>query len=231
MATDKKELMQQNDRSQAMQSTNFSAINIPVREEFIQNLNTKPEQVTRENGVDTVPISHLETTLDEVYFGLWETENFRFQVIANEIVGTIDLKVFDPQMRVWIKRSGSAAVMIRQKKDASITDIGAKIKNGLSMDFPKLESMCLKAAAKRLGKKFGRDLNRKFEDEYEPVNTYDIELDAIKDKLEAKLNACTNLAQLVEVWNAHEVMHDNPKMKKLFNSYKLKLQYSSANKQ
>lgn len=200
--------------------------NIAQREEWLKSLNSAPEQVQKNNGFDSIPISVLETMLDETYLGAWQTSNFRYQVIANEIVGTIDLKVFDPQLKKWLTRSGSAAAMIRQTKDSAITDIGAKIKNGLMMDFPKLESMCLKAACKRLGAKFGRNLNRKFEDEYETIYTNEAELEPIKDVLNDKLAECKTVEELKAVWANLEEYHNNPRLKAIFNSRKLKLQHN-----
>ena len=207
-------------------SATTEPVNIQARESFIkEQLNSKPEQIEEKDGVETVPISFLENDLDEVYLGLWKTENFRFQVIANEIVGTIDLHVFDPQAKVWLVRSGSAAVLIRQKKDSEITDISAKIKNGLMMDFPKLETMCIKAAAKRLGKRFGRDLNRKFEDEYEMRYTNEIEVDEVRADIEAKFNNCKTKEQLAGVWAEYPNLHNNPRFKKLFSSKKAQLSF------
>lgn len=202
-------------------------LNIQARESFIkEQLNIRPERTEEKDGIQTVPISVLENDLDEVYLGLWKTENFRYQVIANEIVGTIDLHVFDPQAKMWIIRSGSAAVMIRQKKDSEITDIGSKIKNGLMMDFPKLETMCLKAAAKRLGKKFGRDLNRKFEDEYETRYSNEFAVDEVRADVEAKFNAIKSADELAKVWNEYPELQANPRFKKLFTSKKQALAYA-----
>lgn len=198
-------------------------INIQERENFLKDLNARPDRVEKSQGQETIPISFLENLLDETYMGLWQTENFRFQVVANEIIGTIDLSVFDPTAKIWITRSGSAAVMIRQASGSAITDIGAKIKNGLAMDFPKLESMCLKAAAKRLGKKFGRDLNRKFEDEYETLYSNKFEVDELRPELEKELKACTHNDALLAVWGRYSQYHSNPELKKLFNSYKSRL--------
>lgn len=199
-------------------------INIQDREQFIKDrLQARPEKVDNTTGVDTIPISVLENDLDETYMGLWKTDNFRYQVIANEIVGTIDLHVFDPQAKVWLTRSGSAAVMIRQKKDSALTDISSKIKNGLMMDFPKLESMCLKAAAKRLGKKFGRDLNRKFEDSYETTYSDEIAVNEVQAEIEEKMNTCTSVDQLSEIWKQFPDLHTNPRFIKIFSSKKAKL--------
>jgi hypothetical protein len=61
--------------------------------------------------------------------------------------------------------------MIRLKKDSAVTDISAKIHNALEMDFPHLKADCIVNAAKSFGVAFGRDLNRKDRDFYQPVIT------------------------------------------------------------
>ena len=198
-------------------------INIQNREQFLKSLDEAPKKIDKAQGHETVPISTLEATLDEVYMGIWKTDNFRHQVIANEIVGTLDLHVFDPTIKAWITRSGNASVMIRQAAGSSLTDIGAKIKNGLVMDFPKLSSMCLKAAAKTLGKKFGRDLNRKWEDSYEDVYTQQIELGGVMDELKEKLSMATTTADLVQIWNEYPDLHNNNAAKKFFNRQKISI--------
>jgi len=111
------------------------------------------------NNSQYIPIGSVEKTLDEVYSGLWSTKNFRTTVIANEIVGDIDLEVFHPVAKAWIKRTGSGSTMIQTSKGKPAT-IDNKIKNTLVKDYPHLKSECIKNAAKSLGVRFGRDLNR-----------------------------------------------------------------------
>ena len=118
-----------------------------------------------------VPISHIEMLLDEVFFGLWETKDFKWQIVANEIIGSITLRVFHPVANVWIERTGASATMIRQKSGAGITEVEAKLHNALEMDFPHLKADCLVNAAKSLGNAFGRNLNRKIADVYRPLIT------------------------------------------------------------
>ena len=95
------------------------------------------------------------------------------------------------------------------------------------MDFPKLESMCLKAACKRLGAKFGRNLNRKFEDEYETLYTNEAALDEVRDMLNDQLKECKDMASLTAVWNSLPEYHDNPRLRAIFSSHKLKLTHNA----
>lgn len=140
-------------------------------EKFQNALNRLPNmaEVKELNGVKYLPISFTEMTLDELFFGLWETKDFRWQVMGNEVVGSLTLRVFHPVANVWIERTGAAATMIRQTAGAAISDIDKKIKNALEMDFPHLKADCLASAARSFGKVFGRDLNRKIEDSYRPL--------------------------------------------------------------
>lgn len=204
---------------------------IKQREEFVKRLNDKPAQTKKQkdyaaipdpqDGFDTIPIGVLENELDEVYLGLWKTEHFTHQVVANEIVGSIHLSVFDPQARTWITRIGAGAVTIRQKKDSKLTDIDSKIKTALIMDFPKLYAMCIKNAAKTLGKRFGRDLNRKFEDYYEPVYSNEIDFNEIENIVEDELKLCTDIPQLQKVWSNYPDMQRNKLFVDLFTLYRL----------
>lgn len=145
-------------------------------EGFMARLQTPPNQDevrTNQHAGNSLylPISFIEMTLDELFFGLWETKDFKWQVIANEIVGSISLRVFHPTAGIWIERTGASATMIRQTKGAQLTDVSAKIHNALEMDLPHLKADCIANAAKSLGKVFGRDLNRKFSDVWRPIVT------------------------------------------------------------
>lgn len=134
----------------------------------IQNFITNLNKHDPKDGVDTTPdgrartlgISHVEMTLDEYFLGLWETENFRWSVISNEVVGSIDLVVTHPVTGQKYKRVGAASIIIMVDKGASALDVSKKKANALDLGFPKLKAECTKNAAQSLGKLFGRDLNR-----------------------------------------------------------------------
>lgn len=140
----------------------------------------------------SVLISHIEMTLDEMFFGLWDTYDFRWQLIANEIVGSIILEVTHPVTNKVIRRTGAAAIQImvdavpdelqynaadskeqaaKRKKERNIwaLDPENKKSNALDKEFPKLKAECIKNAAQSLGKLFGRDLNRPRSDNFKPL--------------------------------------------------------------
>jgi len=126
------------------------------------------------NDAEYLPISFIEMTLDEIFFGLWQTKNFKTEGIANEIVGSIEVWYFHPVAKTWLCRVGAGAVQVQMKSkekggDGDITNIRNKITNTLTKDYPHLKADCFRNACLSIGKAFGRDLNRKFEDQYKPV--------------------------------------------------------------
>jgi hypothetical protein len=150
---------------------------------FAKKLNSNPSFVkpTPDGRAFQVPISHIEMTLDEMFFGLWSTENFRWQVISNEVVGCIDLIVTHPVNGKELRRTGSASMQIMTdavpdsiKHDAKLKNqwqlsVENKKPNAMGLGFPNLKSECIKNACKSLGKIFGRDLNRKDSDDFNGI--------------------------------------------------------------
>lgn len=173
---------------------------------FSNLINTAPPKKevkinSQANNSQYLPISFVENKLDEVFSGLWQIKNFRWQVIANEIVGSIELGVYHPILKEWIWREGAGATIIQQLSKqkggtGDITNIGDKIKNTLVKDFPHLKAECLKNAAKSLGKMFGRDLNREFEDSYTPIQ------DTIEaEGFMAQIERAKSTEQIVQIVN------------------------------
>lgn len=143
-------------------------------QDFMKRLNQEPDPKelgkTPDGKARTLPISFVEMTLDELFLGQWETSEPTYQQVFNEVVGSLVLTVWHPITNRPIRRIGFASVVITQDKDATISEFNAtKKKNALDLSFPKLKSECTKNAAQSLGKIFGRDLNRKDADVYQPI--------------------------------------------------------------
>jgi hypothetical protein len=165
-------------------NNSFHKDNLEALQKFQQMLNASPDQVGIESTPDgkarTLVISHVETTLDEMFFGHWRTENFKWERMANEVVGSIDLIVIHPISGYEIRRSGAASIVIMVDKapqniqgtERNRWALNAENKksNALDLAFPKLKTECIKNAAISLGKLFGRDLNRNNIDIYKPFN-------------------------------------------------------------
>jgi hypothetical protein len=87
---------------------------------FTGRLNAAPSQESTDKTADgrgkTILISHIETLMDEYFFGLWSTSNFHWQQIANEIVGSITVTVIHPVWGKEITREGAASITIMMDK-------------------------------------------------------------------------------------------------------------------
>jgi hypothetical protein len=122
-------------------------------------LNKEPDQAelqrTPDGKAQYLPIDFIETRLDEVFFGLWETHDFKYINIGGQLAGHITLEITHPLTGNKLKRIGAAGVTVQQ----GMADL----------QVPELKTECIKNAAKSLGKSFGRSLNRKFTDKYEPL--------------------------------------------------------------
>lgn len=171
-------------------------------QDFMKRLNQEPDPKelgkTPDGKARTLPISFVEMTLDELFLGQWETSEPTYQQVFNEVVGSLVLTVWHPITNRPIRRVGFASVVITQDKDATISEFNAtKKKNALDLSFPKLKSECTKNAAQSLGKIFGRDLNRKDADIYQPIfkKLSDVGFKALLDRVETGDWEALELAQ------------------------------------
>jgi hypothetical protein len=194
---------------------------------FTARLNQPPEQnavgATPDNRAYSMLISHIEMLLDEYYFGLWSTDDFKWEQIANEIVGSIKLTVVHPVSGLHITRIGAGAITIMVDKvppgvDKNLwaLDMKNKKSNALDMGFPKLKAECLKNAAISLGKHFGRDINRgEKQDTYSPLqpNIPD------RHELQALFEAKKHLMTPDELSHAQRIL-DNEEVKSYFKLLK-----------
>lgn len=160
----------------------------PELMESLQRFQARLHQDPSKEGIESTPdrkastlvISHIEMSLDELFFGQWLTRNFQWSAIANEVQGSIELVVIHPVTGREITRIGAASIIIQVdrvpedlKNDAQARNEWAlnpsnKKPNALDLAFPKLKAECLKNAAQSLGRVFGRDLNRRNSDRYQP---------------------------------------------------------------
>lgn len=194
-------------------------IDIQTIEQFNAMVNQEPEahevDVNKAaNNSRFIPISFIQMKMDKVFFGLWRTNNFRYQVIVNEVCGVVTLEYFHPIAKIWITREGAASVMIMQKSGSDISDVNAKIKNTLQKDLPHLYASCVSSAAKTIGKWFGRDLNRKSEDEYQTFYTDIAKSNTATEAIE--WDKVRTTADLKKIWDSHPDLHNNDTFKKTF---------------
>jgi hypothetical protein len=196
-------------------------------QKFQGRLNSEPAmegvELTPDRKASTLVISHIEMTLDELFFGQWTTEKFQWSHIANEVQASLELVVTHPVSGQQIRRIGTASVVIMVdrvpddiKDDPILRNRWAlsadnKKPNALDMAFPKLKSECLKNASQSLGKVFGRDLNRKNKDVYRPfrITTQSTGVSALPESTMTKMiEGIKTGSDEFEIRNAMELMKD-----------------------
>jgi len=170
----------------------------------VEEMNLEPHPVVRNRKY--LPISFMEMALDQLFFGLWETVNFKWVVISNEVTASMELRVYHPYHKLWITRTGASATAIMVDKipddikkgmtqvqiNEWALDQSHKKPSALEMGlFASLKAECFKNACLSLGRYFGRDVNRDHQGIFTPVVT-DIQemIKARRDQLSALITEC-----------------------------------------
>ena len=207
----------------------LKAADLPLNyalDQFAKKLNKKPQNVAtnqQQGNYKYLPISHVQNLLNQIFLTRWQVKNFDYREIHMQLCGTLELWVFNPITKEWLVRQGTAATQIRCDRNS-----GKPIKNGLSMDLPRLQADCIKNAAKSLGKVFGADLNRKIEDHYKThfsnyveSQSYDI------SKVSKQVDACNNTLELLALMDSNPYFAQDAELCAIFEERKNELQRGS----
>jgi hypothetical protein len=162
------------------------------RDQFLQLVNQTPsrkwvKQHPTINNVKYIPIEIIELLLTRI-FQEWRVEIKREGQLAQSIFVEVRLHYKDPVDGEWRWQDGVGAVPIKTDKGASAADL-TKIKyDAVMTGLPAAESFAVKDAAEKIGRLFGKDLNRKNIKEFVP--SYATEENAEqKNKIKEALNA------------------------------------------
>lgn len=120
------------------------------------------------NNSKYIPIDKVEFLLTKI-FGRFRVEILRTQLIGNSVEATVRLHYFHPVYKEWDWMDGIGADAIQCDAGASASDWSKIKKDGVKKASPIAVSEAEKNAAKKLGRLFGRDLNRDNVLSYEPL--------------------------------------------------------------
>ena len=135
------------------------------RDQFLQVVNQDPPKAWVKDhpmakGVKYIPIERVELLLTRI-FQEWKVEVLREGQLANSVYVTVRLHYRDPIDGEWRWQDGTGAAPIKTDKGYSAADM-AHIKNDAVMTgLPAAESFAVKDAAEKIGRIFGKDINRK----------------------------------------------------------------------
>jgi hypothetical protein len=147
------------------------------------------------HGGNYLPIDKVELLLDTL-FKQWELRVVNYQILINSITVQVELKVVDYEGNERVVH-GVGAAPIQVDKGASPID-HTKIKSDSVMKaLPSAMSYALKYAAKRLGKIFGRDVER--EDAVQFVAPHVLRIDDIVKTLKDNNQSLTEIINKINV--------------------------------
>lgn len=140
-------------------------------EVFTKQLNCppNPQKIAKhKQGYQYLPISVVEKDLFKQFFGLVQYELIESKQVFNEVLVTARIKVFHPVIHQWLTYDGAGSSVIQQDANTKVSDFHLyKKPNAMQLAFPKAYAEAIKNAAKKIGKRFGADINRTVEDDYQ----------------------------------------------------------------
>lgn len=124
-----------------------------------------------------IPIERIEWLLINIVVR-YRTEIKDVKQIANSVVVTIRLHYFDHVYNEWTFHDGVGAAPLQTDKGAGAVDWNAIKSSAVQIGAPAAETYAVKDAAEKIGKLFGKDLNRK------EVISYDNMKDRFKNAID-----------------------------------------------
>lgn len=132
---------------------------------ILLNCPPKPEWIKEHpfaKGVKYIPIERIEYLLTRLFIRWW-VEVKVIQTIANSVVVTICLHYQNIENQEWSQQDGIGAAPIQTEKDAGAMNWDKVRSDSVMKAAPAAESYAVKDAAEKIGKIFGKDMNRKDE--------------------------------------------------------------------
>ena len=149
---------------------------------LLMNQPPKPDWVKIHPMTNTsyLPIERVEYLLTRIFIN-WRVEIKTTQLIGNSVAVTVRLHYKSVTTGEWEWQDGIGASPLQTDKGAGAIEFD-KLKNGaVMMAAPAAESFAVKDAAEKIGRIFGKDLNRKDVMNYDSLaGTFDTEEKALK---------------------------------------------------
>ena len=135
-----------------------------------------------EDGSLYLPISHIQSLLDDVFCGQWNFEVKESKFGRKWARGSGYIEATIPHTNTKIKRNGDAGIILT---------------GNLRLDSPRLEAMILLSCAKKFGRLFGRDLNRDKDDAPLPIVKVERPSPSSEEKrLKILIDECDDIEEL-----------------------------------
>lgn len=143
-------------RSDIELKSNQNSLNIILNENPPENW-VKQHPIAK--NVKYLPIERVEYLLTRIFLK-WNVEVKSVQIIANSVVVCIRLFYQDVFSEDMLWQDGIGAAPLQTDKGAGAVDFNAIKSDAVMKAAPAAESFAIKDAAEKIGKLFGKDLNR-----------------------------------------------------------------------
>jgi len=110
-------------------------------------------------NVRYLPIERVEYLLTRIFIR-WQVEVKSVQIIANSVVVIVRLFYQDVLTNAMLFQDGIGAAPLQTDKGAGAVDFNAVKSDAVMKAAPAAESYAVKDAAEKIGKLFGKDMNR-----------------------------------------------------------------------
>lgn len=111
-------------------------------------------------NVKYLPIDKVEFLLTKI-FQQWRVEVVAYSQLFNSVSCHVRLHYMNPVTGEWSYHDGLGAVGVQTDAGKAASDLSAIKQDAIMKALPAAESYAIKDAAEKLGKLFGKDLNRK----------------------------------------------------------------------
>jgi hypothetical protein len=112
-----------------------------------------------------IPIERIEWLLTRIFIR-WNSEIKTVQLIANSVVVTIRLYYQDVVSKEILWQDGVGAVALQTDQGAGAIEFDKIKSSAVQMAAPSAETYAIKDAAEKIGKLFGKDINRALQIDY-----------------------------------------------------------------
>ena len=106
-----------------------------------------------------LPIERVEYLLTRIFI-TWNSEIKNVQLLANSVVVTVKLYYQDVFSENMLWQDGAGAAPLQTDSGAGAIEFDKIKNNAVMLAVPAAESFAIKDAAEKIGKLFGKDLNR-----------------------------------------------------------------------
>lgn len=132
-------------------------LNQPPKKEWLKDHPTAKN--IKGQPIKYIPIERIEFLLTRIFIK-WRVEVLTIQLIGNSVVVTVRLHYLNPLDNSWEWTDGIGAAPLQTDRGAGATDFNSLKSASVQIAAPAAESYAIKDAAEKLGKLFGKDVNR-----------------------------------------------------------------------